>query len=267
MVETYCVLCAVYHPESDRHFPDRTQTCESGRRRLERDRLAVRSMYLRLMEEEQILADERTRGDDGPPCDPISAALPMAVTPGLSRKPSVSGSRERQLPINVNVVDLTAPAQIGDVVDTYGDQVGLLSVASTLWPWVDVWRQHLYHSPVAPSRDPLALLDWIGARLEALCEQEPAIGDFAEELTGLRGALRHALGEATPAPVVMWGVPCRRCDRVSTLVLDPEDPDSYRECTAAGCGVLMTEREYKDWLVEYVERLRAERDIARDTAV
>ena len=57
----------------------------------------------------------------------------------------------------------------------------------------------------------------------------------------------------------MWGVPCRRCNAVSTLVLDPDDPDRYRECTASGCGLLMTEDEYKAWLVDIVEEMKRAR--------
>lgn len=255
MIEPNCVLCQVYYPGAEPHAPDRSQTCADGRHRLERDRVAVLSMYHRLAEQEDTIADERLR-EGGRPADPIAALLPMAPTPGVSKKPAVSGSKERQLPINVSVVDLLAPVQTGAVSDPYGDQVGHLSVATVLWSWMESWQERLFPgSRVRPLTAP-PMLVWIGFRLEEIAEREPAIADFAAELAELKAHLRHALGENAPKPVVMWGIPCKRCDTVSSLVWDPDDPKRYRECTTDDCRVLMTEDEYKIWLIELVETLR-----------
>lgn len=259
MLEPFCVLCPVYHPSSERHAPDRFQTCPYGRRRLERDRLAVLSMFNRLdgFPGEQIV-DDRV-GPDGRPRDMISLLLPMAVTPSASKKPSVSGSKERQLPINVQIVDLMAPATWGPLKQGH-DQVGVISVATMLAQWIERW-QALYE----PDSKFFAvyagtLMNWIGYRLERFADHDPNIDMFAEGLLHLKSQLRTALGEQEPKPIVMWGVPCRRCDQVSTLVLDPEDPDYYRECSDKDCGLLMTEDDYKAWLIEVVEGLRKERE-------
>lgn len=252
MEESVCALCAVYHPHADPHRPERGMACDSSRARLEHDRLAVRAMYLRLLEEQPDLAEAQ---------DPVSVALPMAAVPSRSTQPRVSGSRERQLPIRTDVVDLTASVQEGAVRDPNGDQVGQLSVASVLHSWVRRWRDDLFPSHRLPEPEAVALLDWLGStRLDRIADTDPAVGDFADELGRLRSALRRALGETTPRPEVMWGVPCRRCDRVSTLVLDLDDPRRYRECRAAGCGLLLTEAEYKSWLVDIVEKLRGQRE-------
>lgn len=264
MSETTCVLCPVYYPGAELHAPDRSQTCDVGRRRLERDRLSVLSMYRRLVEQEEEIADRRVSEQTGQPLDPIAAALPMAPTPSPSKAPAVTGSRERQIPINVTVVDLTAPARPGAVSDPWGDQVGHLSVATVLYEWVQHWRDpHGSTTPVTTER----LMKWLAPRIERIADLDPAIVDFAAELIELKGHLRHALGESAPKPVVMWGVPCRRCNAVSTLVLDQEDPNRYRECSAPSCGVLMTEVEYKEWLVKIVENLREDRGLHEGASV
>lgn len=257
---SFCVLCAVYHPDAERHYPDRTQTCEMGRRRLDRDRLTVRSMYLRLTEEEPPVSANRWVDLDRQPRlvrDPVAEALGAAPVPAPSKQPMVTGSRERAIPIDVDRVDLTAAAQTGTVTDPHGDQTGHLSVATVLNDWVIGWIEQFFPTETPPPATAEALLDWLGGiRLEILAETDPGIAEFAEQLAGLRRALRGALHETPPKPQVMWSVPCRRCELVSTLVLDPDDPDRYRECGVPGCGLLLTEAEYREHLVAEVERQR-----------
>lgn len=247
MSEQICILCNFYTPRAETHRPDRTRTCQVGRRRLERDRLAVRAMYLRLIEEQPDLIGAK---------DAISVLMPMAITPGKSNKPQVTGTREKQLPINVDAFDLTAAAQVGPVHDERGDQTGRLSVATVLNEWVAGWHQQFFSAETCPVPDAVRLLDWLGGiRLELLCEVDPGIADFARELGELRNQLYGALGESEPPPAVMWGVPCPRCNTVSQLKLKLDDPNRYRECD--NCGKLLTEAEYKDWLKVRVEQERA----------
>jgi len=263
MVVPYCVLCPVYHPKAEQHAPDRSQTCESGRRRLERDRMSVFSMFLRLVEQEELISDDRVRRGSDRPRDPIAAALPMATTASPSNRPAVSGSKERQLPINVNVADLTAPANTGQM-QAGPDQVGIHSVATVLYHWANWWRVTIYDSHLVPPRDVAGLMKWIEPRLASIADEDEEIAQFAADMIELRGHLRNALGENAPQPIVMWGVPCRRCNTVSTLRLNPEDPDRYRECSSARCGLLMSEDEYKAWLIEIVEALRRDRSDVAD---
>lgn len=217
----------------------------------------VLSMFRRLAEQEQELIGTRST-DEGLPKDPIAALMPMANTPGRSKKPSVSGSKERQLPINVEVVDLLRDASWHEP-SVHEDQVGTLSVATVLHGWANYWRLSLEHAVTPlPMRVP-ELMKWIGYRLAVFADKDPEIWRFAEVLVSLKGQLRSALGEQTPKPEVMWGVRCPRCDSVSTLVLDPDDPDRYRECSNRECKQLMTEAEYKAWLIEIVETMRRDR--------
>jgi hypothetical protein len=209
------------------------------------------------VEQEKLIFDDRVVEGTGQPRDPIASALPMAAIPSASKNPSVSGSKERQLPIDVTVSDLTAPANLHPLSDDR-DQVGVRSVATVLYHWVNWWRIQIYSSPIEPPRDVEGLMAWIAPRLSAaIMDKDFDIAYFAEDLISLRGQLRNALGDRDLKPVVMWGIPCRRCNTVSTLVMNQEDPDQWRECKASGCGLLMTDQEYKDWLVETLGKMKS----------
>lgn len=270
MLARLCNLCTVYRITTA-HHPERGQVCESCRYRLERDRLAVKAMYLRLLEERDLPVDLRLRGESGKPCDPVAYILPMAVTSPVNSQPIVTGSQDPVLPIDVHAVDLTAAAQIGTVSDPHGDQVGVLSVASVLYDWVRNWAGQFYPAQTLPPPDPVGLLDWLGrGRLEQMCDADGSgIEDFAADLIELRTQLRRALKEDAPRPAVMWGVACRRCDLVSQLILDLDDPDRWRECR--NCGLLMSQQEYQEWLIELVEQHRVvdrtQSVVADDTSV
>lgn len=247
MSDRICVLCAYYHPRADPHFPDRGQTCAAGRRRLEHDLIAVRAGYLRLLE----------LGDDGLPGakDAASRKLPAATVPTPSNQPAVTGTRDRRIPLT-DVTDLLAAAQTGSVTDPYRDQVGRHSIATVLNEWVLAWHERYFANQRRPVPAAPALIDWLaGVRLELVCDADPAITDFAAELAELRGVIRHHLGETRKKLQPMWGVACPRCELMSQLMLDPEDPDRYREC--AHCGRLLTDDEYRTHLSKLVDRYRA----------
>ncbi|MBF9135339.1 hypothetical protein I0C86_41550 [Plantactinospora sp. S1510] len=135
-----------------------------------------------------------------------------------------------------------------------GDQVGYVSVATIVDSWVQNVRLRLW--PSSPSPDPLVthLVAWLRDRLEVIVDLFEPIADMARELRDVQGGLRRALGEGEPRPVIMWHVPCRKCDAVSQIVLHP---DGYRECAGQyGCGLLYSEQEWKDHLAsDQVRRL------------
>lgn len=252
MSDRICVLCAHYRPNSETHLPDRGQTCALGRRRLEHELLNLRAGYLRLLELQDVEVGAK---------DAVGRRLPAASLPGASRQPQVSGTRDRRIPLT-DVADLTAAAQVGTVRDPYRDQVGRLSVATVINEWVRCWHGRYFHNQSRPAPAAVTLIDWLaGVRLELICDAEPAIADFAAELYDLRRAVRRHLGESTPARQPMWGVPCPRCGLVSQLMLDPDDPDRYREC--ANCAELMIEAEYHIYLRELVDQYRADQRLAR----
>lgn len=254
---TTCTLCAVYSSRG-LNPADGGGSCYWCRQQLDRDAAAVRAMYHRALEADDAALHEATARDT------VSRLLPMAPTPPPSSQPRVSGSRERSIPINVRLLDLTGPVvtETGD----YGhgdDQVGDVSVGTVLWAWAVHWRRLLPSQlPTLPKPDGRALLDWLSpAVLDVVVAQTGQVSTFAWQLRTIRRSLQSLLGDTVPYPAVMWGVPCRRCDLVSTLVLDLEDPDHFRECTS--CGLLMTEQEYKLWLRQLVEALRPDDTGAR----
>lgn len=247
MSQPICVLCAYYHPHADPHAPDRQQSCPVGRHRLEHELLGLRAAYLRLIETPT--SEQASKGDA------LSLLLPAAPVPSPSKQPSVSGSKERQLIINADVLDLTAGAQGGVTSDPYGDQVGHLSVATVLNEWVGYWHERFYASETRPRADAVVMLGWIATvRLEYIADHDDAIADFAEEIRNVRSSLRRALGEVKPKPVPMWGITCPHCQLVSQLMLDPDDPLEYREC--ANCGLLLSPTEYRQHLRDLVETYR-----------
>lgn len=254
MSQPTCILCAFYRPQAEPHLPEMSepgrQTCAAGLRRLEHELLSIRSSFTRLTE--QVAAEPGAR-------DAVSLQLPSAPVPAPSSQPHVSGSKERRLPIDVNRADLLLPVVPGYVRDPNHDQLGYLPVATRLNEWVAEWHDRWYAHESYPATDAVSLINWmLGVRLLHAANHEEAIRDFAEEMRELRGVLASVLGETKPKPVIMWGVPCPRCQLVSQLQLNPEDPDHYREC--ANCGILLTRDEYLQHLRDQVD---AHRNVAR----
>lgn len=251
MSQPFCVLCAHYHPRAELHAPDRGQTCIAGRRRLEWELMSLRSSYSRLLE---------LQIDDTGARDAASQRLPAAPVPAPSRQPNVSGTRERKIPLN-DLADLTAAARTGTVSDPYRDQTGRHSVATVINEWVAGWHERFFAYQRRPEPTVDAMLQWlIGVRLDLICDADPAVADFAEEVGDLRVAVRTYLGENEAKRVPMWGVACPGCQLTSQLMLDPDDPDHYRECD--NCGKLMTREEYYQHLRYLVDRYRSEPDLA-----
>lgn len=262
-----CVLCAFYYPRAEPHPPDRGQTCLQGRYRIERDIAVLASSYRRLLEQYHLgpevlepKAGERHRRGLTGDGDESNRRLPAANLPGASKQPRVSGSRERRIPLT-DVADLTGPARTGVVRDPNGDQVGLHSVATVLHEWVGGWHERFFSSQRRPRPTVEAMVRWlIGPRLDLVCDADGGIVEFAAELRGLRARIRMFLDEGRLKPQPMLGVPCPRCKVASQLMLDPEDPDRYREC--AGCGQLMTQTEYHAHLRDLVDDYRRSRNVA-----
>jgi Zn ribbon nucleic-acid-binding protein len=255
MSQPTCILCAFYYPHAEPHPPEMTgpgrQTCPTGLRRLEHELLSIRSSFRRLGE--QIGAEPGAK-------DAVSRRLPSAPVPAPSNQPQVSGSKERQLPIDVNRADLLLPVVPGYVRDPHHDQLGHVPVAARLNEWVAEWHDRWYAHETYPSTDAVSLIIWmLGIRLLHAADHEQAIVDFAEEMRDLRSELRSVLGDTQGRPVIMWGVSCPHCQLISQLQLDPDDPRHYREC--GNCGILLTRDEYLQHLRALVTAHRT--DVAR----
>jgi Zn ribbon nucleic-acid-binding protein len=248
MSQPTCVLCAYYHPRAEPHPPGgaEAQCCPAGQRRLEHDLLSLKAAFRRL--DEEIAAEIGAK-------DRVSQALPGAPTASPSNQPRVTGSKERQLPIDVARIDLLLPAARGYVRDPYRDQAGHHSVATVLNEWIAFWHRRWFYGQPYPATDAISLIDWIlEARFVHVVQHEPAIAEFAQEVREVRVQLRGALRETPPKRATMWGVPCPRCRIISQLTLDPDDPNRYRECD--NCGVMLTKDEYMEHLRGIVDQHR-----------
>ncbi|MER7331647.1 MULTISPECIES: hypothetical protein [unclassified Micromonospora] len=184
--------------------------------------------------------------------DPLAPIGGVGAIPGRTNQPHVSGSRQRSVPINLDTVDLTAPARVPNPTDVArqwpGDQIGHLSVASRLYEIVRDWRDTLWpdqHLPVATVPELVAWIragstdDTPGTRIQDACDRHPSIAATAAELWELRGWLRGAVGDTDPAPRRWIGVACGKCREVSRLAR--EGGEEYAEC--GNCGQMYSETE------------------------
>lgn len=245
-----CVIC------QDRE-PDQSAVCDPDRRGITNTLRDLVDAYTELTGAEQpdprgLLIDD-TGDFDGPM---VYDVLPLTAGPvrAPTRGAQVTGSREAPVPVQLDVVDLTAAARQPNPTRGPGyyprslwpeDQVGHQPVATRLDQWVRDWisytgcpGDHL-PEPTVP-----ALAAWLGVRVDWACDEHPAIQEFVAEMRGLVAAIRRALGDRPQYPELCDGVPCSRCDAVGALYRQPNS--SYRaECGA--CGKLYTEDEWDRW--------------------
>jgi hypothetical protein len=167
---------------------------------------------------------------------------------GKSNAPRVQGSREAPVPIRVDVVDLLGPARTVTsataelaYAEQDDDQVGYLSAATVLDGWCRDWAETRQESTPSPQVD--LQCRYLADRLDWALAEHPAVDEFAGELGDLWHTLRRAAGLTMPRPEPCPGVPCKHCD-LCLLVRVPGS--EYVEC--GGCGNLLTEAEYKEWL-------------------
>lgn len=223
---TLCVVC-------EKRQPDRPIVCTGDRLRLARD--------LRELPD-------------------LVALLPAVLGRQDSAGERVSGSREAPVPLELEVVDLLAPARastrrlyarglLGDE-----DQVGTLSVATILDTVVGDWRAHRARGERQPPPMVGALAGWLLTRLDDACDDYPLVGDSFGEIRELMAAVRAQLRlkrhiERLPAP-------CPTCDTLALYrEVDPHRGASgWVEC--GGCHRLWSEDEYRRLVVILDEELR-----------
>lgn len=254
-----CIVCPVVRPDAEPRQPHNPPVCDGDRNLLDRWLTEIANLVAQLANPAPIESDRRryerwgrdnTTGRDvslgDTWADPLAAVGGVGPINSPSKQPSVSGSRERSIPIPVDAVDLTGVAREPNPTAAGrqhpDDQIGHLPAATTLDSWVRDWRASLWpdhHLPVATVDE---LVSWLRNRLWGACDQHPAIDEFATEIRALRGVLRRAAGETEPRPEPCDGVACARCD-LRALTYNPAD--TYRaECS--NCGTLYSQAEYDE---------------------
>lgn len=214
-----CILCSTTDREGNEREPNWAatgwQVCEGHYARLER------------------------------PLEVIPAQWSMlSAAPGSgSGQARVSGSSEQSLGVRIPVLDLIGPANSGTVRDLFGDQTGMVSVATVLDSWASDWAGMRGESRPLPTVFRLA--EWLKDRLPWAAAEHPALDDFYQDLQRTAWALRAANGDLPGEDEHKDGIECAKCDCMTLF-----DVGDFIECVADkyGCGKLYTPSEYLQWV-------------------
>lgn len=275
---TGCVTCPILRREGEPHrVPHRLPVCDGDRWTISRHLADIDRLHRDLLNPEPAEFDNRkyehrwhVTVDDQQHemrewrrADPLAAVGGVAPIPSRNRQPSVSGSREKPVPVRLDVLDLTGPARrfnpTRDAQDRPhqrpSDAAGHLSVASILDSWVRDWRDTLWPDQHLPAATVADMAGWLragadednpGVRIDEACDRHPAIDEFAADVKALRGALRSAAGETEPPQEDCDGVECQRCS-LRLLKWRTDGIDGV-ECTNPACLRTFTREEYTTWV-------------------
>lgn len=176
----------------------------------------------------------------------VASALPAAAVGVAGRGGRVSGTSEPRLPIATDAVDLLGPARSTRRLRSE-DDIGFVSVASTLDFWVQDLRDHRGRGEGLPDPAVTVLAGWLADRIdEAVADWYP-VDEFFDQLRRVHGALRGQLG-LVDVPE-RKEAPCPRCEMLTLLHRGGSD---WVEC--GSCGGLLTFEEYD----EHVRQLAAD---------
>ena len=166
-------------------------------------------------------------------------AEPLAPSGSPGKGGPVTGSRERPIPIRVDLFDLTHPGAAAYVQGD--DQVGHIPVWVTLESWARDWSTYRAmgeHSGVGVAD----ICRWMRERVDEMCDEHPAIDECYRDIRSLRGALLAQLGQVD-IPDYKKGVPCRQCNALALVRRNGED---FIEC--GECPAVLTPGEYDAWV-------------------
>lgn len=276
-----CVTCPTLRPSADPRLPHRPPVCDGDRTLIGRHLndianlvadlhnpeppIVERGRYERFGVEYLKYGARRTVSLGEVWREPLAAVDGVAPINSRNTAPSVSGSRERPIPIAVTVVDLKAPARQPSpsqaARDWPEDQVGYLSAATVLDQWVRDVRDTLFPDHHLPPATVDELILWLRNRVDDICDRHPAVADFADEIRNLRSALRSAAGEVEAPPQRCEGIACRRCD----MQMLYRQPGGDVECVNPDCRAVYRADEYRDWIKTLVAEVRVKRHAELNT--
>jgi hypothetical protein len=274
-----CCLCGIYRPDREPRLPDYPPVCDGDRHLLDRYLIEIANLHADLVNDEPSIVDRRRHerfGIEWLPkgggrrivslgevwSDPLAAVNGVSPIPSRSKQPTVSGSREKPLPISADRHDLKAPARQPNpsqaARDWPEDQIGRQSAATILDQWVRDTRDILFPGHHLPPATVDELVGWLRMRLDTICDRHHAVDEFAAEIRDLRGALRGATGATEPQPEHCGGIPCKRCQLLTLF----RDPGGDVTCIDPNCQAVLRDDEYREW----VKTLFAEEKIRRRSA-
>lgn len=179
---------------------------------------------------------------------------PLAPSGSPGKGGPVSGSRDRPIPIRVDLFDLTHTGGWPETLTD--DQVGHLPVWTTLETWARDWSTYRAMGEAA-ERTVEGLCRWMWERVDDMCDEHPAIDEAFHDIRRLYGILRAQLGLIDPKPEQLVGVPCKHCGQ-GTLWRMPES-EYAAECAIPDCQARLTEDDYAAWTRELADRARRRR--------
>jgi hypothetical protein len=154
---------------------------------------------------------------------------------------------------NHDAIDITAPARPASralfargVLGLIPDQIGHLSLATTLDKWVRDWRATGVPGDVLPIAHVDAMLDWLRTWLDWACDQHARIDEFAEEMREYRSTMRGINGEFE-APKLHQGIPCPECGAQPLYQRHggPRNGNLWIECQ--GCPHILKPDEFEEY--------------------
>jgi hypothetical protein len=253
-----CVCC-------HRRDPHEGYACTPCRSRLRSWLSEIPDLYSQLLEEQEALStptDTRTgpttaRGKYGTtfettgPRDPVSYLLPGAPVGGQAKGGPVSGSRERSIPIRVDLLDLTSPH--GSWLEGE-DQVGNVSVWMTLQTWARDWSTFRAMGEAGDQSVP-GLCHWMWERVDDMCDEHEAIDECFGDIRRLHGAMMAQLGQFD-IPDYKYGVPCRN-EQCNALALVRHNGSDFIEC--GECPSVLTPQEFDAWVRAVASAMKKEK--------
>jgi len=166
---------------------------------------------------------------------------PLAAAGVMAKGGPVTGSRERQLPIRVDVFDLTHEGSGEELAGE--DQVGHLPVWHTLNVWMFEWAQRRDRGEHGTAGVP-EVCEWLRERVDDACDTDLSIAEFFTSIRRLRGALLGQLGQVD-VPDYKRGVPCKN-PKCYALTLVHHAGSDRIEC--GSCDSLLTFEEFDAWV-------------------
>ncbi len=258
MTEHLCVVCPQLR-RGDPRIYERANVCDGCRSRLRALLREVETNYAALRLAKGSANDgAKVSGSRTPPLPLVVNALDLTMPPHTRGVQDDLVPLYERVQVEVEVYEPTSPAMVLVKYPTRtemlshrrrrrdengwlaygpsGDQVGEPSVPAMLDSWARDWQTHRWRVLPLPTVPMLA--EWLLQGLEWVCDEHPAIDDFAHELSETAAAIRpHG-----PRAELKVGVPCRECEVLALFCWPGSD---YVECGA--CPSLLTPEEYARW--------------------
>ena len=211
----------------------------------------------------------------------VSLRIQIGIKPRMGEDSKVTGSRDAPIPVRLDIDALIRDmllilvsweervAEIAGLARPAAalsrrrrDEVAVTTAVKTLAPRVDILfaltPQPMMRVKPIPARDKVT--DWAAALTATaaagfvhpgggyVTADIPLAGpDAGLEILNLGDRCRRALRETTPPPLLLDGIPCRRCEHLA-LTAAPE-PEWKSECSQ--CGDLLSQAEYSEHAKRY----------------